>query len=174
MGLALGQAGFGLGVAGAGLAGVTTAAQYNMQAQQAAYQQQVALNNAAMLGPQITAAAQATEYAGIQQGLKARQEIGATTARFGAAGVKTNVPGSAVDVQKSQKMIGMMNEQAAVAAGAERTYGLEVQRTGYQAQAGLYGYESQMAQAMMIPAAAGATIGGLSKTFLSAGTAGLG
>lgn len=166
--------GVALGVGAAGLAGITTAAQYDMQAKTAAYQQQVALNNAAMLGPQIAAAAQATEYAGIQQGLKARQEIGATVARFGASGIKTNVPGSAVDVGKSQKMIGLMNEQAAVAAGAQKTYGLEAEQTGYQAQAGLYGYESQMASAMMIPAAAGATLGGLSKTFLSAGTAGLG
>lgn len=166
--------GLALGVGAAGLAGVTTAAQYDMQAKTAAYQQQVALNNAAMLGPQITAAAQATEYAGIQQGLKARQERSATDVRYGAGNVKTNVAGSAADVMKSQRMIGMMNEQAAVSAGVYKTYGLEAEQTGYQAQAGLYGYESQMAQAMMIPAAAGATIGTLSKTLLSAGTAGLG
>lgn len=125
----LALAGAGASAAGSVIGGVS-------QANAAAYQGQVAANNATTARRNAAYSASATAAQTEEAGLKARQQQGAVRTGIAANGLDVN-SGSAVDVQQSQREISGLDTANVGARGAEQVYGYRTQAAGYQAQSEL-------------------------------------
>lgn len=131
------------------------------QSQAAAYQAQVAQNNAIIAQQNATHALEAGQSNSEQKSLQGAAEIGAIKAAQAGAGVDVN-SGSALDVQSSQRDLNKLatlntENQAQLAA-----YGYRAQATSYQAQSGLDTLESQDAADSSYFKLAGGLLGGAS------------
>jgi hypothetical protein len=160
MGLALA----GIGLVGAGISAYGAYASGQATSQMAAYQAQVARNNANVARENASMESAAGEIATTTAGLQTRARIGAYKAGLGAGGVDVNT-GSAAATVAGLRQVGMQDAMTIRSNAAKRAWAQQVQATEFGAQAGLYGYESQVASSLAPVTAAG--------TFLS-GAAGVG
>jgi len=156
------------GIAGAG---VSAAGQYgSLQAQSAnaAYQAQVAANNAKIaLQNQGMDIASGEVQAG-NQGLQTRAMVGATKAGQGASGVDVNT-GSTVAVRQGEAELGALDALTIRSNASKKGYADLVQATGFQAESGLLTQESQQASDAAPWAATGSLLSGASSTLGSYG-----
>lgn len=137
----------GSAIAGVAGAGVSAAGQYNsMQAQSAnaSYQAQVAANNAKIaLQNQGMDVASGEVQAG-NQGLKTRAMVGTTKAQQGASGVDVN-SGSSVMVRSGESELGMLDALTTRSNASKKAYADSVQATSSTAESGLLSSESSQA-----------------------------
>jgi len=115
---------------GAAQKGAATASLYNYQAGIAQFKERIALQNrdyALTVGED-----QLASY-----GLKSAQLAGKIKAAQGASNIDVG-SGSAVDVQKSQKLVSDIDMATIRKNAARRAYGYEVEAATQEAQAGLY------------------------------------
>jgi len=134
-------------VAGAAGAGVNAVGQYkNYQAQSAnaAYQSQVANNNAIIAGRNANMDLQAGVAAETNRGLKTRAQVGAALAGEGASGVDVNTA-SFVGARKGIAEIGALEALTIRSNTAKKMYADETQQSNFQAESGLESQESQQA-----------------------------
>lgn len=108
----------------------------------AAYQSQVAANNAKIVQQDATLDIQAGEVAAVNQGLKTRARVGQEKASQGAAGIDVN-SGSAVDVRAGTEELGMLDALTVRSDAAKRAYTKEVEATSDTAQSQLLTAESE-------------------------------
>lgn len=102
----------------------------------AAYQAQVARQNATTEQQNAERAASATSAQVNEAGLKARAQDAGVKAAAAANGVDVNT-GSAADVSESQRRLGAIDVANVGERGAETTYGYETSAVGDRAQAQL-------------------------------------
>lgn len=136
IGLSLASTAFG--ALGAANSGAQQAAMANYQAGIAQQNSQIAQQNAR----------QAIAAGGIQAsnaGLAGAQQLGKIRTAEGASNLDVN-SGSNVNVQKSQAEITKLNQLTIQNNAARAAYGYQVQATGDQAQAGLFGAQASAAQ----------------------------
>jgi hypothetical protein len=112
------------------------------KSQNAAYQSQVAANNAAIAQQDATLEIQAGEIAAVNQGLKTRARIGSERATMGAAGIDVN-SGSAVDVQAGTAELGMLDALTVRSDAAKRAYRKSVEAVSDTAQSQLLAAQSE-------------------------------
>lgn len=157
MGAALGPIGLVAGGVGAGLNAI---GQYNsMEAQSAnaAYQAQVAANNAVIAGRNANMDLQSGETAVVNRGLKTRAQVGATLAGQSGSGVDVNT-GSFVKSRAAESEIGALDALTIRSDTAKKVYADQTQQTNFEAQSGLDTQESQQADAAAPIAAAGSLL----------------
>jgi hypothetical protein len=134
-------------VAGIAGAGVSAAGQYgSMQSQSAnaAYQAQVAANNAKIALQNQSWDVQAGEVQAGNQGLKTRSMVGTTKAQQGASGVDVN-SASSTAVRSGESELGMLDALTIRSDAAKKAYAASVQATSSTAESGLLSSESTQA-----------------------------
>jgi hypothetical protein len=154
----------GSAVAGVAGAGVSAAGSYNaMQAQSAnaAYQAQVAQNNAKIAAMNETLEIQSGEQAAAIGALKTRAAVGNIKAAQAGAGIDVN-RGSAVDVRAGATEVGALDALTIRSNYARKAYGYATAATSDIAQAGLFTAESEQAAAAGPLAATGSLLSGIS------------
>lgn len=137
----------GSAVAGLAGGGVSAVGQYNAgqaQSQNAAYQAQVASNNAKIALQNEGMDVASGEVQAGNQGLKTRAMVGATKAQQGASGVDVN-SGSSVAVRSGESELGMLDALTIRSNASKKGYADEVAATGNTAEAGLLSSESTQA-----------------------------
>lgn len=154
MGFAGGLAGIGL--AGAGLNAAGQFMGLDAQSQAAAYQAAVARNNANTAMENASMDSAAGNVAATNAGLRTRAAVGKQIAAAGAGGVESRSGSEAQQVAGIRQM-GMQDAETVRSNATKQAWGAEVASTGFQAQAGLDTYESQVASTMA-PLAAGGTL----------------
>lgn len=107
----------------------------------AAYQSQVAANNAKIAQQDATLDIQAGETAAVNRGLKTRAMVGQEKAAQGASGIDVN-SGSAADVRAGTEELGMLDALTIRSDAAKRAYAKEVEATSDTAQSQLAKAES--------------------------------
>lgn len=130
-------------------------------AHNAAYQSQVARNNAAIARQNVAWVAQAGEAKVAAEGMRTRAAVGAIKAAQGAGGIDVNT-GSAASVRASRGEIGALDAMTIRSNAAREAYGYETAATSDIAQAGLYSAESSQASAAAPWAALGTFLSGAS------------
>jgi hypothetical protein len=136
-------------VAGVAGAGVSAAGQYgSMEAQSsnAAYQAQVAANNATIAGRNANMDLQSGETAVTNRGMKTRQQVGTEMAGQSGSGVDVN-SGSFVNSRAATSEIGALDALTIRSNTAKKVYADETQQSNFQAQGGLLTNESEQASA---------------------------
>ena len=151
--------GAGIGAMGAYESGQATSAA-------AAYQAQVALNNAAIARKNAELAMQSGEEKVGIQGLKTRAAVGAEKAGQAASGVDVN-KGSFVSARAGTAELGALDALTIRSNAAKQAYGQEVAATSETAQAGLETFESQQAKDAGLVSALGTAIGGVGSAGLN-------
>jgi hypothetical protein len=146
------------GLAGAGVSAIGAYNSMEANSANAAYQAQVAANNAKIAKTNATMDIQSGEIQAGNQGLKTRAAVGTTKAGQGASGVDVN-SGSFVKVRAAESELGMLDALTIRSNAAKSAYGQEVAATSDTAESGLLSAESSQA-------ASAAPIGALG-TFLS-------
>lgn len=129
------------GAAGTGVSAVGQIAGGNAKAANAAYQSQVAANNAKVATQDATLEIQSGEVASFNQGLKTRAKVGAQKASQGAAGIDVN-SGSAVDVRAGTEELGMLDALTMRSDASKRAYAKQVEASNDTAQSQLLTAES--------------------------------
>jgi hypothetical protein len=128
-------------VAGAAVTAYSAVSSGEAQSKSAAYQAQVARNNASI----AQANARSAEAVGAQDtltaGEKASEQLGAVRAAAAGSGLDNNT-GSPLDLQKSQRQVGAVDTQTTDYNAALKAYGFESQETSFSSTAGLQSYES--------------------------------
>jgi hypothetical protein len=149
-------------IAGAVVGGLFSAYSAVQQGQaaaaQAAYQSQVAQNNAIIAKQNATYARQSAEVKAVQQQYKTAALIGSIRAAQAANGLDVN-EGTNVDVQGGAYMLGKQDEQNIRIAGEREAYGYETQAMNFNAERGLYDFKGAQASGSIIPSAIGSFIG---------------
>jgi len=110
----------------------------------AAYEAQVARNNAIIAQQNAAAAGAAGGVQAQATSLRSAATGGLIKAGQAASNIDVN-SGSAVEVQASQRQLGELDAETAMHNAALQAYGYQTQATGYTAQAGLYGAEAEQA-----------------------------
>lgn len=105
-------------------------------AESAAYNAQVARNNATIERQNAGYSAGATATQTEVEGLKARAQLASTRASLAANGMDVN-SGSAAQVQTDARTAGALDQAIVAGKGAEEVYGYQSKATGFQAQANL-------------------------------------
>ena len=149
------------GVAGAGVSAVGTANSLNAQSANASYQAQVAANNAKIALENEGMDVASGEVAAGNQGLKTRAMVGTTKAQQGASGVDVN-SGSSVEVRQGESEIGMLDALTIRSNASKKAYADQVAATGNTAEAGLLTSESTQAANAAPVAATGSLLSGAS------------
>lgn len=108
----------------------------------AAYQSQVAANNAKIAQQDATLDIQAGEVAAVNRGLKTRAMVGQQKAAQGASGIDVN-SGSAVDVRAGTEELGMLDALTIRSDASKRAYARQVQAASDTAQSQLLQAESE-------------------------------
>lgn len=111
---------------------------------QAAYQSQVAANNAIIAQQNANYAIQAGEAKATDIGLQERGKLGAVTAGLAANNLNINT-GSAADTRETQREMGEINIQRERQAGQLNAYGFRSQEAGFTAESQLLQSEAQQA-----------------------------
>lgn len=134
MSMVAGAAGTAVQAAGAEEAG-------QAKANMAAYQSQVAQNNAIIAARDSRLDIQAGEVAATNQGLRTRATVGQEKAAQGAAGIDVNT-GSAPDVRAGTEQLGMLDALTIRSNAAKQAYAKEVEANSDTAQGQLYTAEA--------------------------------
>lgn len=132
------------GVAGAGISAVGAAKGYEARSANAAYQAQVASNNAAIAKQNAEMEIQSGESASFNQGLKTRAMIGKTKVAQAASGVDVNT-GSAVAVRAGEAELGTLDALTIRSNAAKKAWADQTQSTNFAAESGLLKSESEQA-----------------------------
>lgn len=98
------------------------------------FQAQIARNNAQIARANAAAATQAGDIAAFNVGLRTRDIVGRTKAAQAASGIDVNT-GSAVDVQASERMLGMLDALTVRSNAARAAYGYESEAMSESARA---------------------------------------
>ena len=161
MGAALPVIGLVAGVAGAGISAIGTYNSLQSQSANAAYQAQVAANNAKIAQQNQGMDIASGEVAAGNYGLKTRAAVGTTKAQQGASGVDVN-SGSSVNVRSGESELGMLDALTIRSNASKKGYADLVQANSDTAQSQLDTQESQQASAAAPLAAAGSLLSGAS------------
>lgn len=149
------------GLAGAGTSAVGAITGGNAKAANAAYQSQVAANNAVVAQRDATLEIQSGEVASFNQGLKTRAKIGSEKAAQGASGIDVN-SGSAVDVRAGTSELGMLDALTLRSDASKRAYAKEVEGSNDTAQSQLLTSEASQDREAGVLGAAGTLLSGAS------------
>jgi hypothetical protein len=161
MGAAIAPIGLGLGLVGGVLNAGSSYDAAHAQSQNAAYQAQVAKNNAVIAGRNANMDLQAGVTAENNRGMKTRAQEGTALAAEGASGVDVNT-GSFVGARKAISEIGALDALTIRSDTAKKMYADETQQSNFQAESGLDTAESEEASDAAPLAAAGSLLSGAS------------
>jgi hypothetical protein len=150
-------------VAGAGVSAYGSYSGGMAKAEQAAYQAQVAANNAAIARQNADLETKSGEIAAANYGMKTRAEVGKTLATQGASGVEVNT-GSSVGVRAAESELGMLDALTIRSNAARKAYGYQVQATGDVAEGQLLTTEAEQAKQAAPIGALGSFLGSVSST----------
>lgn len=150
-----------IGLVGAGISAYGQYEAGQAASKNAAYQAQVAANNATIAQRNARTDIQSGETAATNQGLKTRAAVGTEKADQGASGIDVN-SGSAADVQAGTKEIGYLDALTIRSDAAKRAYGQQVTATSETAQSGLETAEAGQASTAGDIGAAGTLLSGVS------------
>jgi|SRR5579862_345191 len=134
----------GLGLAGAGVSAFGQYESGQATSQMAAYQAQVAQNNAAIAQQNAAWEAGAGESQVAAEGMKTAAKVASTKAAQGASGVDVNT-GSTAAVRTAETELGALDAMTIRSNTAKKTYGYEVASGSDIAQAGLLTQEGSQA-----------------------------
>ncbi len=156
----------GLPMAAVGLlgAGVSAFGQYESgqaNSAAAAYQAQVAANNAKIAMQNATWESQAGETASVNKGLQTRAAVGNEKAYGAASGIDVNT-GSAPAVRAGTEEMGLLDQLTIRSNAAKKAYGEEVTATSDIAQSQLDTMQSKQASIAGDIGAAGSLLSGAS------------
>ena len=132
------------GVAGAGIAAVGAIGAGEAQSANAAYQAQVARNNAEIAKQNAAYTMESGQAQAAAQGMKARAAVGSLVAAQGANNVDVNT-GSPADVRVGSKELANLDTKTIISNAARQAYGYQVAATSDTAEAGLLTQESSQA-----------------------------
>lgn len=141
------------GIAGAATSALGTITGGIAQGHEAAYQAQIAQNNAQIAKQNANYTLAAGNEAAQEKGQQAAEQLGRVKAAFGANNIDVN-SGSAKNVEVSQRETGNLDQQNTENQALMQAYGYNTQATNFEAQSGLD--QAQAAEAP-IGAAVGAT-----------------
>lgn len=144
MGAAVAPIGLAAGLFGGILGAFGQSNALQAQSANAAYQAQVASNNAVIAGRNANMDLQAGVTAENNQGLKTRSQVGTALAGEGASGVDVN-SGSFVKARQGISEIGALDALTIRSNTAKQLYADETQQTNYTAESGLLTQESGQA-----------------------------
>lgn len=130
-----------IGTAGAIAGGEAQAAAAGRSAEMARYQAQVSRNNAIVADQMADSAVQAGQRKAEMESMKTAARVAHIRAGFGARGVDVN-SGSAVDVQASEREVGKLDAETALANEQMRAYGYRSRASGFRAEGDLYGAQA--------------------------------
>jgi hypothetical protein len=150
-----------IGMAGAAVSAFGTYEQGQAQSAAAAYQAQVAQNNANIARQNASMESQAGEIAVTNQGLKTRATVGKEKAYAGTSGVTTGA-GSEEAVQGGTRMMGMLDALTTRSNAVKKAWASEVQATSDEAQSKLYDFQSETSAIGGDIGAAGSLLSGAS------------
>lgn len=125
------------------------------------FQAQIARNNAQIARMNAAAAGEAGDVAAFNSMLRTRDIVGRTKTAQAASGIDVN-SGSAVDVQASERMLGMMDALTIRANAARAAYGYEAEAMSESARAGLLKRRGKMSRLRGLMDASGTFLGGAS------------
>jgi len=148
-------------IAGAGISAYGQYSSMEAQSSNAAYQAQVAANNAKQAMLNAGMETQAGEIEAANQGLKTRGAVGMTKARQASSGIDVNT-GSAPKVRAAESELGMLDALTIRSNAAKKAYGYEVAATSDTAESGLLTQESKQASDAAPVAALGTFLSGAS------------
>jgi hypothetical protein len=149
------------GVAGAGLSAAGAYGSMEASSKNAAYQAQVAANNATIAMKNAAMDTQSGEITAANQGMKTRAAVGTTLAQQGASGVSVN-SGSAPKVRAAESELGLMDALTIRSNAAKKAYADTVAATSDTAESGLLEAESTQASAAAPFSALGTFLSGAS------------
>lgn len=161
MGVALAPIALAAGIAGTGMSAYGSYESGQANSAAAAYQSQVAANNAKIAQQNARLDIQAGETQAFNQGLKTRAAVGQEKAAQGASGIDVNT-GSAVSVRAGTAGIGMLDALTTRSNAAKEAYAQEVQSTSDTAQSQLDTMESEQAETAGDIGAASSLLNGVS------------
>jgi hypothetical protein len=127
----------------------------------AAYQAQIAANNAKIANQNAAYASAAGHAKEEQQGMKGAAQMGAIKAEIAANGVDVNT-GTAKDVETSAREEERLNTLNVANKSALEVYGYRAQQTQFEAEQKLYGNEAEEAPIGGFLSGAGDLFGGIS------------
>ena len=130
---------------GAGAAGIGDLLEGFAGGSAADFQAQIARNNAEIAGRNAQGAREAGAVQALNSMLRTRAVVGQTKAAQAASGIDVN-SGSAVDVQASERMLGMLDALTIRSNAARAAYGYEAEAGGYQARAKMLRQGGKMAR----------------------------
>jgi hypothetical protein len=149
------------GLVGAGVSAYSSYESGQAQSAAAAYQAQVAANNAIIAQRNARTDIQAGEAAATNQGLKTRAQVGQEKAAQGASGIDPNT-GSAPLVRNGTQELGMLDAMTIRSNAAQKAYAQQVQATSDTAQSQLDTMESTQAAEAGELGGLGTLLGGVS------------
>lgn len=123
------------------------------------FQAQIARNNAQIARANAMAATQAGDTAAFNSLLKTRAVVGQTKAAQAASGIDVN-SGSAVDVQASERMLGMLDALTIRSNAARAAYGYESEAMSEVARASMLKRRGGMARLRGLMDASGTILEG--------------
>jgi hypothetical protein len=132
-------------LAGGVMSAVGTGRQYAAASANAAYQAQVAANNAKIAQQNQNAELQAGSQQATMTGLRTRATVGKTKAEQGASNVDVN-SGSFSNARSGEAEVGLLDALTVRSNAARRAYGYEVQGLNDTAQSQLLETESRQAR----------------------------
>ena len=154
MGAALAPIALVGGLVGAGISAYGQYQSREAQSANAAYQAQVAANNAKIAQSNAAMDIQSGEIQAANQGLKTRAAVGTIKAQEGASGIDVN-SGSFPQARAAESEIGMMDALTIRSNAAKQAYSQEVAATSATAESGLLTAQSGQAASAAPIAAAG-------------------
>lgn len=125
------------------------------------FQSQIAKNNAEIARANAGMATQAGEAQAANSMLKTRAIVGQTKAAQAASGIDVN-SGSAVDVQASERMLGMLDALTIRSNAARAAYGYRAEAGNFTAQAQMLKRRGKMARISGLMDASGTILEGAS------------
>lgn len=159
--MTLAVAALALGAIGTGVQAYGAMSSAEAASANAAYQSQVAANNAKIAKQNANWTMQAGEQQSTTEGMKTRSEVGAIKSAQAANGIDVN-SGSAVDVRSSSSELGELNALTLKSNASRQAYGYETQSSDYTAQSQLDASQSSQALDAGMFSAAGSLLGGAS------------
>lgn len=156
----------GLPLAAVGVAGTAVSAFGQYEAGQAnaaaaAYQAQVAANNANIARQNASFESAAGEAASVNKGLQTRATVGKEKAYGGASGIDVN-SGSAPKVRAGTEEMGLLDQLTIRSNAAKQAWAQNVQATSDEAQSQLLQFEGKQAATAGDIGAAGSLLSGAS------------
>jgi hypothetical protein len=161
MGAALAPVMLVAGLAGAGISAAGAYGSMEASSKNAAYQAQVAANNAKIALSNAAMDTQSGEISAANQGLKTRAAVGKTLSQQGASGIDVNT-GSAPKVRAAESELGALDAMTIRSNAAKKAYADTVAATGDTAESQLLTAESDQASSAAPWSALGTFLSGAS------------